>query len=462
MIECPQCGKLNPENFNYCLDCGAELHPETKHSAESQFFIDLSAKSPDVQKAKAETSNLDTPIPGEVPPPTPKDAVLTGSTPPGENDGALELSPDDLNDDLDMPLDTPMDQTPAPVELAKPEPVPEPIDVAQAEPVGMAADPEPMDEFSDPISLDTLDESDDMVEMDEPLASAPENDDFSLNLDMSEEQDNPLEVDMSQAEEARCWKCGAELTENDKFCGQCGAPADERPDETSGQTMFMHVGTDDSLDSQLAGKLVILEPSGKEGRSFNLLTGQNMCGRTSDPVLLDDQFVSPTHCSFTFANEKMNVKDAGSQNGIYIKVKGDVELVSKDHIRIGQQLLVFQALDDFDVIRESTSKDDTVFHGSPTGTTWGKLLHVTKEGRVLAQYVLNKPSIIFGRETGDVVFGNDGFVSGTHAKISNQDGKFVLTDLGSSNGTYLRVEEHALNNNDMILIGKKLMRFEYA
>ena len=43
MVTCPQCSKLNPENFNYCLDCGAELHPEKAHSAESNFFIDLSA-----------------------------------------------------------------------------------------------------------------------------------------------------------------------------------------------------------------------------------------------------------------------------------------------------------------------------------------------------------------------------------------------------------------------------------
>ncbi|HNW14986.1 MAG TPA: zinc ribbon domain-containing protein, partial [Anaerolineaceae bacterium] len=51
---CLNCGKLNPEGFNYCLECGAEIHPEKEHSAESNFLAGLSAESPEIKKLKEE------------------------------------------------------------------------------------------------------------------------------------------------------------------------------------------------------------------------------------------------------------------------------------------------------------------------------------------------------------------------------------------------------------------------
>ena len=44
-----------------------------------------------------------------------------------------------------------------------------------------------------------------------------------------------------------------------------------------------------------------------------------------------------------------------------------------------------------------------------------------------------------GRERGDVLFSEDGYVSGLHCRVSKgQDGRIYLTDVGSSNGTFIR------------------------
>jgi len=56
MIVCLNCGKLNPEGFNYCLECGAEIQPEQAQASESGILAGLSADSPEIQELKNEVS----------------------------------------------------------------------------------------------------------------------------------------------------------------------------------------------------------------------------------------------------------------------------------------------------------------------------------------------------------------------------------------------------------------------
>jgi pSer/pThr/pTyr-binding forkhead associated (FHA) protein len=67
-----------------------------------------------------------------------------------------------------------------------------------------------------------------------------------------------------------------------------------------------------------------------------------------------------------------------------------------------------------------------------------------------------------GRERGDILFPEDGYVSGTHARIALRDGRVYLVDVGSSNGTFLRVRgERRLAPGAFILMGQQLFRIEY-
>ena len=68
-------------------------------------------------------------------------------------------------------------------------------------------------------------------------------------------------------------------------------------------------------------------------------------------------------------------------------------------------------------------------------------------------------SITLGRERGDINFPDDGYVSGLHARISCRDGKIYLVDLGSSNGTFIKVAgERALPQESLVLLGQQLFR----
>ncbi|HLM72495.1 MAG TPA: FHA domain-containing protein, partial [Polyangiaceae bacterium] len=64
-----------------------------------------------------------------------------------------------------------------------------------------------------------------------------------------------------------------------------------------------------------------------------------------------------------------------------------------------------------------------------------------------------------GRERGDVLFPEDGYVSGLHCRIAWQNNQLFLTDLGSSNGTFIRLSKEAdVQTGDILLMGQQLFR----
>lgn len=57
----------------------------------------------------------------------------------------------------------------------------------------------------------------------------------------------------------------------------------------------------------------------------------------------------------------------------------------------------------------------------------------------------------------------DSTVSSQHASVRHEDGKFIMTDLDSSNGTFLndrKVVREELNDNDTIRFGEVIVKFK--
>jgi pSer/pThr/pTyr-binding forkhead associated (FHA) protein len=90
------------------------------------------------------------------------------------------------------------------------------------------------------------------------------------------------------------------------------------------------------------------------------------------------------------------------------------------------------------------------------------IIVVTLCSRVIERRKLDKEETIIGRtQENDIVIKNLA-VSRHHAKIYNKDGKVVIKDLGSANGTFvngIRVEETELTAADVILIGNYVLKF---
>jgi pSer/pThr/pTyr-binding forkhead associated (FHA) protein len=92
------------------------------------------------------------------------------------------------------------------------------------------------------------------------------------------------------------------------------------------------------------------------------------------------------------------------------------------------------------------------------------LITLRYKGKVLQEYPINiGQTLTIGRnDSNDIVIDNLA-VSGKHARIDSVSASFIITDLESTNGTFVNEEliaSHGLRNNDVILIGKHELLFD--
>ena len=247
-----------------------------------------------------------------------------------------------------------------------------------------------------------------------------------------------------------CAVCGNLLPRDFTFCGKCGARS-ERVSPSA-----RHVAVD--MQSQLPfGKLTLLRPDGSDGPFQSLSEGRNPVGRGLGPLFDNDVFLSPRHGELVLSQKGLTIRDTGSLNGVYVRLhEEEVELSSGDYFRVGQQLLHFSTI-------EPVTETDAVALGSPAHDVWGRVAVIVAPGEEGAAFALRGEAMTVGRERGDIVFTDDGYVSGSHARIFRRDGRFYLGDMGSSNGTFFRIrKEYAVTSGTAVLFGQQLFRISYA
>lgn len=86
---------------------------------------------------------------------------------------------------------------------------------------------------------------------------------------------------------------------------------------------------------------------------------------------------------------------------------------------------------------------------------------ILRDGSEGGVYPLDGDRSDVGSREGDIVLRDDPYLSARHARIERRGDTFVLLDLGSANGIYVRVREPTpLVDGDMILVGQQVLRFE--
>jgi pSer/pThr/pTyr-binding forkhead associated (FHA) protein len=248
-----------------------------------------------------------------------------------------------------------------------------------------------------------------------------------------------------------CEQCGTPLASSNPFCGQCGAPnAHHTP------TLSMPQST---LKTDRLGFIALIDDSGAESLQFPLVAGQNRIGRGDDCQLRfpDDGFLARLHCVLDVDASKFVLKPMDFSNGTYLRITTPVEIHHGDLLRVGQEVLRFERIDRLQA-EVSDGQPEVVGWPVPRGV-WGRLCQMGLGRQVANAYLLQNPDVFLGRERGDILFPKDGFVSGSHSVISDRNGRAFLKDLGSSNGTFLRIkQETPLRNGDLFLLGRNLLR----
>ena len=88
------------------------------------------------------------------------------------------------------------------------------------------------------------------------------------------------------------------------------------------------------------------------------------------------------------------------------------------------------------------------------------LVLLSDQAAELQRFERKHSTTTIGRTEGDVRFPDDQFLSPIHAKLSWEEGRLEVRDLGSRNGTWVFLEAaHRLMDGDLILIGSQVLRF---
>jgi pSer/pThr/pTyr-binding forkhead associated (FHA) protein len=259
---------------------------------------------------------------------------------------------------------------------------------------------------------------------------------------------------MEQARNYVCKQCSSPVPSGHKFCGACGASV---PDE------ILHLQTEFFGAMQAPGKarlILIRGDQGVDGLSYLLQGTEHVAGRQDAQILFpDDDWLSSRHANFIYRGEKLVVRDEGSVNGVYIRVRQPVPLKPGDQFLCGDQ--VFR-LDPTPKDTSGPEPDQTYFYSSPKRPSPFRLAQILRGGGEGMVFCARESTASIGREENDMNFPEDIYMSGNHARIEmSGDGKFTLQDAGSKNGTYVRIGgEHELVHGDYLFLGKQLLRVE--
>jgi len=245
-----------------------------------------------------------------------------------------------------------------------------------------------------------------------------------------------------------CSSCGAGIQPGFAFCGSCGTPIPGAEPAIAPAAKAATTGA----------RLVLIQPDGTEGGHVDIPKTEVAVGRDAGGFFANDPFLSPTHAIFRAGEAEVFVRDANSLNGVFVKIRPEekVEIRSGEIFRLGQELILFEEID-----RGTTASDGTWKMGSPIEGLWGRVALIVGRDRLGNAFPIGGQGIVFGRERGNILFPEDGYVSGLHLKLYTESNKFYLTDLGSSNGTFLKIrKETRLKPGSFLLMGQQLFRVD--
>ena len=214
-------------------------------------------------------------------------------------------------------------------------------------------------------------------------------------------------------------------------------------------------------NQQTGFRLIVVHRDGTDGITYNLLGDQIDIGRTEGDLLFEDPHLAPRHARIVASLNGRVLTPLETRNGVYVRLRGPVDLQDGDYLLMGKQVLRFELVSEPERNVRPALEHGVVVFGTPVRPPWARLRQITPAGVGRDIFHLSRPDIVLGREIGDIIFSEDEFMSRRHAQVSYRNGRGHLEDLGSSNGTFLRLRgPHGLASGDLIRLGDELLRFE--
>jgi len=261
----------------------------------------------------------------------------------------------------------------------------------------------------------------------------------------------------------RCPACDAEIPSG-QSCPSCG------------QTIGVH-GTQVVAPVSVAPAHVAGAPAGRlrpghsvlvldrgvdsPGTTFQLDGEEVGAGQSQGEVLFpSDPCLAPLHASFVHRGGRLWLRDEGSAGGVFVRLRAVAQLRAGDFFVIGERLFrIAGALPP----PPPPAPDGTIRLGSPRPHVPSVLIEEWLEGGGPGRIFLRPSgSLTLGRAGCSINLGQDSSLSQAHAElVMEPDGSFRLRDLGSSNGTFVRIPprgERELQEGDQVRMGREVLR----
>lgn len=208
-----------------------------------------------------------------------------------------------------------------------------------------------------------------------------------------------------------------------------------------------------------APHLTLIRGDGPDGAVFPLDEERVSVGRVdTDLIFGDDPAISPLHCTFYQADGNLHVRDEGSTNGVFLRVQSPTPLSDGQLFLCGEQVFRFER---YRAVPVTIGVDGAVFGGTPVSPWRFRVVQLLTGGHTGLAFCARKRSMTIGREDCDINFYQDPYISHYHSRLEERGGQYILTDLDSRNGTFVRMEGQAvLRAGDHLFIGRQLLRVD--
>ena len=251
-----------------------------------------------------------------------------------------------------------------------------------------------------------------------------------------------------------CSNCNAVVPDGHHYCGRCGSGYSGDGSNSRNDTLFFG-----AMQAPGRAKLILIKGEGLEGLSYHLNATEHIAGRKQGAILFpEDNYLSPKHSSFLYRDNLLYIRDQESHNGTFLRIRGGKELAHGDEVIVGEQLLRVEYLN---LRREYPMKEQTLMYISPPKDYEFRVVQVIRGGKPGTSFCSVNNDVLVGREGCDMNFPDDRYMSRKHARFTWDNGKVVLTDHDSRNGSFIRIQkEERLVHGDYVVFGSELMRVE--
>jgi class 3 adenylate cyclase len=209
-------------------------------------------------------------------------------------------------------------------------------------------------------------------------------------------------------------------------------------------------------------KLLRVLKDGSIGDEYQLKGDKLEVGRLrGDCQFPDDDKMAPLHARFTMKQNQLFVEDVSGVSSVFIGLIATYTLKDGDIVRMGEQMFRFR--EKTEAVANAAARGTTILDlSSSMDEPVAELVFVGPDFLdTPARLPLNEEEVTFGRSRGTYVFPEDPFMSRAHAKVYHRGEDFFVEDVGSRNGTFLKVRGEApIPNGCTVLVGSQVFRVD--